>query len=91
MIEPYYDEDGITIYNADCREVLPYLEPVDLVLTDPPYGVAYETAWRSRSDKLRAKVVNDETLDCLNQKGQGFVRYIIPQCTHIQACKSDST
>ena len=64
MIEPYYDEDGITIYNADCREVLPQLERVDLVLTDPPYGVAYETAWRSRSDKLRAKVVNDETLDC---------------------------
>ena len=39
MIEPYYDEDGITIYNADCRDVLPQLEPVDLVLTDPPYGI----------------------------------------------------
>jgi len=39
MIEPYYSEDGITIYNADCRDVLPQLEPVDLVLTDPPYGV----------------------------------------------------
>ena len=64
MIEPYYSENGITIYNADCRDVLPQLEPVDLVLTDPPYGVAYETAWRSRYDKLRAKVANDETLDC---------------------------
>ena len=39
MIEPYYNEDGITIYNADCRDVLPQLERVDLVLTDPPYGV----------------------------------------------------
>lgn len=39
MIEPYYDLDGITIYNADCREVLPQLAPVDLVLTDPPYGI----------------------------------------------------
>lgn len=35
---PYYDQDGITIFNADCRDVLPHLEPVDLVLTDPPYG-----------------------------------------------------
>ena len=39
MIEPYYNEDGIVIYLADCRDVLPQLEPVDLVLTDPPYGL----------------------------------------------------
>jgi DNA modification methylase len=37
---PYYEQDGITIYHGDCREVLPSLEPVDLVLTDPPYGIA---------------------------------------------------
>lgn len=35
----YYSHDGITIYHGDCREVLPKLEGVDLVLTDPPYGV----------------------------------------------------
>ena len=34
----YYDHDGITIYNANCRDILPKLGPVDLVLTDPPYG-----------------------------------------------------
>ena len=37
-MKPYYESDGITIYNADCREILPMLEPVDLVLTDPPYN-----------------------------------------------------
>ena len=36
---PYYDVDGVTIYNADCRKVLPWLETVDLLLTDPPYGI----------------------------------------------------
>lgn len=40
--EPYYYDEasGITIYNADYREVLPFLEwaSIDLVLTDPPYG-----------------------------------------------------
>jgi site-specific DNA-methyltransferase (adenine-specific) len=36
--EPYYDHGGIQIYHGDCREILPHLEPVDLVLTDPPYG-----------------------------------------------------
>ena len=37
--EPYYDRDGITIYNADCRQVLPFLGRFDLLLTDPPYGI----------------------------------------------------
>lgn len=41
--EPYYERDGITIFCADCRDILPLLGPVDLVLTDPPYnaGVDY--------------------------------------------------
>lgn len=38
-MKPYYEADGITIYHGDCREVLPTLAPVDLVLTDPPYGI----------------------------------------------------
>ena len=37
--EPYYQEPGITIYCGDAREILPFLDPVDLVLTDPPYGI----------------------------------------------------
>ena len=38
MIKPYYEHAGITIYHGDCREILPELPKVDLVLTDPPYG-----------------------------------------------------
>lgn len=39
-MKPYYDDGkGIVIYHADCREVLPTLGRVDLVLTDPPYGI----------------------------------------------------
>lgn len=41
-MKPYYDDpkSGITIYHGDCREILPGLPMVDLVLTDPPYGLA---------------------------------------------------
>jgi len=39
MIKPYYEHAGITIYHGDCREILPELPMVDLVLTDPPYGI----------------------------------------------------
>lgn len=36
---PYYQDQAVTIYHGDCRDVLPQLDPVELVLTDPPYGV----------------------------------------------------
>ena len=38
-MKPYYQDKWVTIYHGDCREILPTLEPVDLVLTDPPYGL----------------------------------------------------
>jgi DNA modification methylase len=43
-IKPYYQDSHCTIYRGDCREILPQLEPVDLVLTDPPYGIDYGRA-----------------------------------------------
>lgn len=36
-MKPYFQEDGITIYHGDCREVHSSLDIVDHVLTDPPY------------------------------------------------------
>mgnify|MGYP000101639576 CR=1 FL=1 len=36
---PYYEEAGITIWHGDCREILPVLPKVDLILADPPYGI----------------------------------------------------
>lgn len=37
-MKPYYSENGIEIYHGDCREILPSLPKVDLVVTSPPYG-----------------------------------------------------
>jgi site-specific DNA-methyltransferase (adenine-specific) len=33
---------GITLYNGDCRDVLPTLGDVDAIVTDPPYGQDYK-------------------------------------------------
>ncbi len=38
MTKPYYQDEWVTIYHGDCREILPELPKVDLVLTDPPYS-----------------------------------------------------
>jgi site-specific DNA-methyltransferase (adenine-specific) len=39
MIKPYYESGGITIYQGDCREILPQLPKADVIFADPPYGV----------------------------------------------------
>ena len=41
-MEPYYSNAGIVIYHGDCREILPHLPKVDLVLTDPPYNRGFD-------------------------------------------------
>ena len=52
QVKPYYESGGITIYHGDCREILPTLESVDLVLTDPPYGMSYQHGARAGGYKL---------------------------------------
>lgn len=39
-MKPYYEDTkaGIVIYHGDCREILPYVGAVDLMVTDPPYS-----------------------------------------------------
>ena len=39
-MRPYYQDDAVTIYHGDCREVLGTFadESVDFIFTDPPYG-----------------------------------------------------
>ena len=36
---PDYERDGVRLYLGDCLEILPQLDPVDVVVTDPPWGI----------------------------------------------------
>jgi DNA modification methylase len=51
-MKPYYADESVTLYNGDCREVLPTLTAVDAVITDPPYSA--HTHSSVRSSKMRA-------------------------------------
>ncbi|MHB8883088.1 MAG: DNA methyltransferase [Thermodesulfovibrionales bacterium] len=37
--KPYYQDEYCTIYNSDCRDILPYLRGFGAVITDPPFNV----------------------------------------------------
>jgi len=64
LIEPYYDIGGITIYHADNADVLPLVDPasVDLLLTDPPYGIGLNTDYSGMNGSTRTyrPVVGDQ-------------------------------
>jgi len=37
-MKPYYDDGKFTVYKGDCRDILPAIDLVDVVIVDPPYG-----------------------------------------------------
>lgn len=38
-MKPYFETDLGKLYHGDCLQIMPQLEPVDLVIADPPYGI----------------------------------------------------
>jgi site-specific DNA-methyltransferase (adenine-specific) len=51
-----------TLYHADCADVLPMLNFVDAVITDPPYGISYRSNHNSSRRGKYAKWVRTENL-----------------------------
>ena len=63
-----------TLYLGDCRDILPTLERVDAVITDPPYGIGFAmqpTTWQRRAG-MKPKRWDDEVatnIDALRLMG----------------------
>ncbi len=66
-MKPYYQDEWVTIYHGDCRDILPTLDKVDLVLTDPPYNI-HKADWDRIPNYLEwcgvwLKLVEDKLAD----------------------------
>jgi site-specific DNA-methyltransferase (adenine-specific) len=58
-MQPYYQDKYVTIYHGDCRDILPSLEPVDLVLTDPPYFLPIQSYVGTRENGYQKRMLGD--------------------------------
>jgi site-specific DNA-methyltransferase (adenine-specific) len=82
-VRPYYGAGGVTLYHADCRDVLPGLgdASVDLVLTDPPYGEKTHKGARTR--KNVSATGDAATLIDFATIALDDVRDVIGQCARV--------
>ena len=51
------------LYLGDCRDILPTLPKVDAVITDPPYGMDFQSNFRIEK---HLKIANDKSVDVAN-------------------------
>ena len=70
-MKSYYKDEWVTIYHGDCREILPQLPKVDLVLTDPPYGREYLPLYSLLASSSRDLLVDGGSLATM--AGQSYL------------------
>lgn len=89
MIAPYYDDAGITIYHADCLQVLDALEiEVDAIVMDPPYasGARTEAEKRASGSMVRGQRWAAKPIENDQMTTAGFVwlmRHVLKK-THLR-------
>lgn len=52
VMEPIYQDEFATLYCGDALEVIESLPTADLLVTDPPYGISYQSNKRSATEQF---------------------------------------
>ena len=74
---PYYETPLGKLYHGDCLEIMPELEPVDLVLTDPPYGVDLGNHCDAK-EKRKNVGLKKQKYTIYEDTHENFIKIIVP-------------
>jgi DNA modification methylase len=81
-VKPYYAGPRATLYVGDCREIAPQLpaRSVDLMIADPPYGVNWQSGFRT--EQFAAMAGDDGSIDWPSVLGD-MVRRLVCNNRHV--------
>lgn len=91
-MKPYYEQDGVTIYNADCLEILrANLVEASLVVTSPPYNLVRRNSGSGANsihrDGLWKKLTTEWYEDELSEdEYRMWQREVIKECLAVAPC-----
>jgi len=71
-MKPYYETELGVLYHGDCLQIMPHLEPVDLVLCDLPYGTT--------ANKWDVVIPFDDLWSCYNQAIENSGAIVLTAC-----------
>ena len=75
-MKPYYQDKYATIYHGDCREVMPTIGKVQLLLTDPPYGV--NLGHHGAANETRPQYLKKSGYNEYNDTEDNYLNVVVP-------------
>lgn len=62
-MKPYYQDDYVTLYHGDCLDLAELWTCSDVLVTDPPYGVAYTSGRVNGRKRNTTGISNDKSTE----------------------------